>query len=367
MGVGWWAYIGEGWNQFDFVIVIGTLFGIILRYAANVEVGSVASIVRMFRMGRIFRLFHSFRTLKQLFNTLVASLPSLINVGMLLLIMFFIFAVLGVQLFATITENDDLNAHANFQSFEMALLTLFRFSTGENWNGVMYSMAYAGGDDCEEAPEYDPNWCIYHPTKPPQDPDADDDDPPGCKPLNGCGQWTVFPYFYIFTLSVTFIMLNLFIGIILDAFGDETEEVDSLLNDANLDVFVNDWTKFDDPKKDKSFLRVNQLKDFMQILDEPMGFGEDVVANDEDLEHRILNLNLEVTEQFVEEEDLGNSLVHIYHVATALARRLTVMKQGDKFADLPKERRAGATVGGGFAGARQAAALVADMPGGGEP
>merc|ERR1719502_372185 len=188
MGVGWWAYIGEGWNQFDFVIVIGTLFGIILRYAANVEVGSVASIVRMFRMGRIFRLFNSAKTLKQLFNTLVASLPSLTNVGMLLLIMFFIFAVLGVQLFATIAENDDLNAHANFQSFEMALLTLFRFSTGENWNGVMWSMSKRT-PGCEESPKYDPDWCIYKPS------DSE------CKPLTGCGTWIVFPYFYFFTLS----------------------------------------------------------------------------------------------------------------------------------------------------------------------
>merc|ERR1719198_335697 len=109
-----------------------------------------------------------------------------------------------------------------------------------------------------------------------------------------------------------------------------------------------------------------------------MGFGEDVVANDEELEVRILALNIEVGSTSVDEEDLGESLVHIYHVATSLARRLTVAKQGDKFADLPKEhnatqqlasvaggniiklyflilkaRRVGAEVGPGFAGARQ--------------
>merc|ERR1719240_1122396 len=243
---------------------------------------------------------------------------------------------------------------------------------------------------CVDAPKYDKDWCIFNPDKPETQEKGDG----GCKPLNGCGSAAAMPYFYFFTLSVTFIMLNLFIGIILDAFGDETEEDDVLLNDANLDVFVQDWSKFDDPKKGREFLRVNQLKDFMQILDEPMGFGEDVVANDEDLEHRILNLGLDVAESNVDENDLGKSLVHIYHVATALAKRLTVMKQGDKFADVPKEhptsqhlaaviggsnvaggniiklyflilkaRRAGATVGNGFEGARSAAAMVADMPG----
>merc|ERR1719181_2368355 len=115
VGMGWSQYIADAWNKFDFVIVIGTLIGIILAFQ-GVEIGPVALIVRMVRMGRMFRLFNSAKTLKKLFNTII--------------------------------EN------ANFRNLWDALHTLFRFSTGENWNGVMHEMYLNGQDSC-------------HPTDPP--------------------------------------------------------------------------------------------------------------------------------------------------------------------------------------------------------
>jgi len=65
---GWAQYIRDGWNKFDFVIVIGTLVGIILKLGAKIEIGPVALVVRMVRMGRMFRLFNSLKTLKLAFN-----------------------------------------------------------------------------------------------------------------------------------------------------------------------------------------------------------------------------------------------------------------------------------------------------------
>lgn len=58
-------------------------------------------------------------------------------VGLLAIIVLFIFAVLGVNLFADVPRGDAINDDANFDHFGMALLTLFRTSTGEAWAPLM--------------------------------------------------------------------------------------------------------------------------------------------------------------------------------------------------------------------------------------
>ena len=71
---------------------------------------------------------------------MAASLPSLINVGSLLLLLYFIYGVVGTELFSDVEFGDFLNEHANFKTFYISLLTLFRCSTGESWNGVMHDL-----------------------------------------------------------------------------------------------------------------------------------------------------------------------------------------------------------------------------------
>lgn len=67
-------------------------------------------------------------------------MPSLINVGALLLLFFFIFSVLGVFTFRDVTEGDAVDNYNNFKNFSYAMLTLFRCSTGEDWALFMYDL-----------------------------------------------------------------------------------------------------------------------------------------------------------------------------------------------------------------------------------
>lgn len=66
--------------------------------------GSIATIIRTFRIGRVLRLVRGLESMAQLFNTLLLTLPSLGNVGALLFLQYFIYAVMGVQLFATVRK-----------------------------------------------------------------------------------------------------------------------------------------------------------------------------------------------------------------------------------------------------------------------
>jgi len=323
LGVGFPAYWRDNWNRFDFLIVWGTWGGVIIKFTLETDVGSVASIVRMFRIGRILRLLHSCKTLKHLFNTFIKSLPSLTNVGGLLAIILFMYSVLGVQLFALYELNSDLNEHAHFQGFWMSMLTLFRFSTGENWNGMMHSMSERS-DTCEDNPSYNDNWCIIRANK----------GTVGCVPLNKCGEPAVlYLYFYSFTLCITLVMLNLFIGIILDAFG-ETDEENSTLSAENLAKFMDTWSEHDPTAS--WHLRIDRLKPFIQELSEPMGFGRDYIASDHELEQEILNLRLVVRhEELLEGLAPGEIRLHVFDVATALARRVARRIHGEQFQELP--------------------------------
>ena len=375
-GLGWDQYWRDGWNKFDFVIVLGTFIGIVLHYGLHIEVGPVALIVRMVRMGRILRLINSAKTLKKLFNTLIASIPSLLNVCGLLAILMFVFAVLGVQMFATYAETGDINEHANFRTLDVALNSLFRFSTGENWNGVMHEMYLNGQDGChptdsegihEAKPGYPKldrdewghsrdhsvyGWCDWGMTNEIQKtwgldeckkedgslfgPDEDQDHEFCCRDLNGCGDiFLLRVYFYLFTLVVTFVMLNLAIGIILDAFEGEGQEDGSMLSEENLSKFVEDWSNFD---QDADYnIKLSQLHDFFQLLDPPMGFGEDVVATDEQLLHMILSLDLVIRESNVTPE-LGDIKFDIQDVAQALGRRVCKLDAERKRDEIESEK-----------------------------
>lgn len=96
------AYFIDPWNRFDIFIVIGTNLGLIMLWMTGQSYGSIATIIRTFRIGRVLRLVRGLESMAQLFNTLLLTLPSLGNVGALLFLQFFIYAVMGVQLFATV-------------------------------------------------------------------------------------------------------------------------------------------------------------------------------------------------------------------------------------------------------------------------
>src|SRR3546814_6177131 len=68
--------------------------------------------------------------MKQLFRTLIVTLPGLANVTGLLFLLFFVYAVVGVQLFANVAYHGSYNEQANFRTFGSAMLLLLRMATG---------------------------------------------------------------------------------------------------------------------------------------------------------------------------------------------------------------------------------------------
>lgn len=119
-------YWKEPWNIFDFMVIVGSISGVIYAWASGDTISITASVLRSLPMGRLFRIFRFSPSLRQLFNTLLVTMPSLASIGAFLLLVVFIYAAMGVQLFATVKLDVEVTETANFQSISKAMLTLVR-------------------------------------------------------------------------------------------------------------------------------------------------------------------------------------------------------------------------------------------------
>ena len=75
-----------------------------------------------------------------IFNTFLITLPSLGSIGLLLLLILFIYTILGVEMFSMLRRQNTIDEWANFEGFTESFFTLIRVATGEGWNFVMDDM-----------------------------------------------------------------------------------------------------------------------------------------------------------------------------------------------------------------------------------
>lgn len=97
--------------------------------------------LRIVRIARILRLIGKYEGLQALITTIVFSIPPMLSVLALLMILIFVFAVLGVFLFKDVIYGDIIDVgnggYMGFTNFGLAMLMLFRLTTGEDWSNVL--------------------------------------------------------------------------------------------------------------------------------------------------------------------------------------------------------------------------------------
>ena len=96
------SYYHDGWNNFDFLIVFFAWVGLISQFMFNINVGALTTVVRAFRILRVLKLIRKAKSLKKVLNTFLLAIPELANVGALLFLFLFLFAILGVFLFSEV-------------------------------------------------------------------------------------------------------------------------------------------------------------------------------------------------------------------------------------------------------------------------
>ena len=123
-------YFADSWNRFDCVVTLLS----ILALVPNLYFGN-ASVFRTFRIARLLRLVKIYKGFQSIINTLILCGPSLLNVGALLMLLWFVYAVAGMYLFGLYDDFADaqvLTDQINFGTFYNSFSMVFQCITGEN-------------------------------------------------------------------------------------------------------------------------------------------------------------------------------------------------------------------------------------------
>ena len=182
-------YFLDPWNIFDFAIVAVCWLA---HLAPAVDTGFIA-VIRLARVLRVMRLVQTLPELKMLINAMLKSIPSMGYVGVMLLLLYYIYGAMGVFLFR---DNDPVY----FGNLHTAMLSLFQISTLEGWADIMFVNMFG----CD-----DPTWGY--------------DNPETCLNPHGHGSIAIL-YFVSFVLIGTMIVLNLFIGVIMNSMDEVRKE-----------------------------------------------------------------------------------------------------------------------------------------------
>ena len=292
-----WDYFKSAWNRFDCVLTVVNDVGILVAALTRSNSGMVIGVIRTFRVVRIIRAMNRLEQVNHLIDTLIFTLPGLANIAALLALLFIIYGVMGVQFFAKTAFYQSYNAHANFQDFGTAVVTLLRMCTGEAWGNFMYDLAYSGKNEesdekCDDDPKYDENMCGFH-------------NGPGCEPLTGCGTAISYPYFISFTLLVGFVYLNLFIGYILEGFSAASKR-EAGIRPQDFPKFADHWADFDPDAT--CYIPTAKLYEFVFTLYKPLGFESDNSFTPGDVMARITTLKLTKHEGQVHFKDVLKAL-----------------------------------------------------------
>lgn len=116
-GPRWGAFFRDGWNVFDFAIVVASLLP---------QSGAFATVARLARLLRVTRLISTTPQLRLIISTMLRSVPSLGNVTLLLSLLLYVYAIVGFHLFHT-------SDPAHWGTLGTSLLTLFQMLTLEGW------------------------------------------------------------------------------------------------------------------------------------------------------------------------------------------------------------------------------------------
>uniref|UniRef100_A0A674JK08 Sodium channel protein n=1 Tax=Terrapene triunguis TaxID=2587831 RepID=A0A674JK08_9SAUR len=239
-------YFTNGWNIFDLSVVIVSIVGNVLSNIVKVLEylfpPTLFRVIRLARIGRILRLIRAAKGIRTLLFALMMSLPALFNIGLLLFLVMFIYAIFGMANFAYVKWESGIDNMFNFQTFANSMLCLFQITTSAGWDGLLSPILNTGPPSCD----------------------------PKTKDVVGeCGKPVVGIIFFVSYIIISFlIVVNMYIAVILENFNVATEESTDPLSEDDFDMFYEVWEKFD--PEATQFIGYSALSDFADALAEPL-------------------------------------------------------------------------------------------------
>ncbi|XP_072945832.1 muscle calcium channel subunit alpha-1-like [Epargyreus clarus] len=260
-------YFGDAWNTTDFILVVGSIIDIVVTQVNENKIPTVSNtcdfgtllkyitFFRLFRAMRLIKLLSRGERIRTLLWTFIKSFQALPYVALLIVLLFFIYAVVGMQLFGKMSLfGEVITRNNNFRTFTGALMVLFRSATGEAWQDIMMALAPVQNYDSPTEKKL----CIQS-------------DLVENAPEEECGTVLAYFYFISFSLLCTFLIINLFVAVIMDNFDYLTRDW-SILGPHHLDEFVRLWSEYDPDAKGR--IKHLDVVTLLRKISPPLGFGK---------------------------------------------------------------------------------------------
>ncbi|XP_047138400.2 probable voltage-dependent N-type calcium channel subunit alpha-1B isoform X2 [Hydra vulgaris] len=237
------------WNVFDALIVLSGLLDIMIK-ALFPNISFDTSIFRLFRALRLIKLLRKVRSLRILLWTFIKSLQALPHVVMLIFLLFFVYAFVGMQIFSQISiEPADnpwgqINENNHFRTYFSSMQVLVRSTSGENWPLIMKA--------CSDGARCDYSMKAVDPSS------------------TQCGTNFAYVYFISFIFFCCYLVLNLFVAVIMDNFSFLTGD-SSILGPHHLDEFVTVWSDFDPCASGR--IKYTEVCELLRQMQPPLGLG----------------------------------------------------------------------------------------------
>uniref|UniRef100_A0A3Q4HE07 Sodium channel protein n=1 Tax=Neolamprologus brichardi TaxID=32507 RepID=A0A3Q4HE07_NEOBR len=238
----------NGWNIFDFIVVILSIIGLFLsdiieKYFLS---PTLFRVIRLARIGRVLRLIKSAKGIRTLLFALMMSLPALFNIGLLLFLVMFIYAIFAMSNFAYVKKERGIDDLFNFETFANSMICLFQITTSGGWDTLLHPILNTNGGDC--------------------DPEMEN---PGSTFKGNCGNRAVGITFFVSYIIICFlIVVNMYIAVILENFGVATEESADPLSEDDFETFYEVWERFDPHAT--QFIEYKKLSEFADNLEPPL-------------------------------------------------------------------------------------------------
>ncbi|ESO06390.1 hypothetical protein HELRODRAFT_64539 [Helobdella robusta] len=239
-------YFKEPWNIFDFVVVIVSLLAMFIQDSVQkISLSpTILRVVRVFRVGRVLRLVKSAKGIRTLLFSLAVSMPALFNIALLLFLIMFIYAIVGMSCFMYVKHTAGIDDMFNFETFANSMIILFQTCTSAGWDGILAGLMNDSPPDCSNKPtEFTPN--------------------------GDCGNSALGIGYLCSYLVITYlVVINMYIAVILENFSQATEDVQQGLTQDDFDMYYELWEKYDE--KATQYIPLSQLSEFVDALEDPL-------------------------------------------------------------------------------------------------
>uniref|UniRef100_A0A8C7U2H3 Sodium channel protein n=1 Tax=Oncorhynchus mykiss TaxID=8022 RepID=A0A8C7U2H3_ONCMY len=241
-------YFTVGWNILDFVVVILSILGLLLadlieKYFVS---PTLFRVVRLARIGRVLRLIRGAKGIRTLLFSLRMSLPAIFNIGLLLLLIMFIFSIFGMSNFAYVKKEAGIDDMINFETFGNSIICLFTITTLAGWDSVLSPMMSSTPPNCDPYIEN-----------------------PGTDVRGNCSSlgWGIL-FICSYIIMCFFLVVNMYIAVILENFNVVIEESGNPLCEEDFEMFYETWEKFDPDAS--QFVAYDILSEFCDTLKDPL-------------------------------------------------------------------------------------------------